>query len=444
MPDFESQGTELKREVTNFKEISKAACAFANAYGGRIIVGVGSDGKVHGIEDSELDNLQQRIEGALQPISPVPFHKIMVDEKENKKIVVCEIYQIGQGAFCTFGGIVYFRSGSVNIKLEGRTLQDYLVKRHILYFDETASPAKIEDISLEKIKDYLKRRMPITEFEESKYKDYLMNLGTAQQNGNFIIKNAGVLFFANEPTKFLPQNEIKLARFKGKEPIEIIDSRFVNLTIIELLKEAEDFIKKNTRVAMKIEKLERSDVPEYPYPVIREALVNALVHRDYFSRDSTQINIFDDRIELINPGTLPSGLSLQILGTLSVQRNPLIYRLMRDLGLVEGLATGIPRMRAQMKAAGMPEPRFEELGNFFRVTLFNKNFSDNSNLNERQKRALAYLEKNPSINTKTYAKQVGLSLPTAVSDLNDLVAKGLIKRIGKTRGAYFVKEKYFG
>ena len=388
-----------------------------------------------------MDLLQQRLEGALQPVSPVPFHKIMVEDKEGKKIVVCEIYQIGQGAFCTFGGIVYFRSGSVNIKLEGRTLQDYLVKRHILFFDESASSAKIDDLSLEKVRDYLRRRSPNNEFDESKYKENLVNLGVLQQNGSPIIKNAGVLFFANEPSKFLPQNEIKLARFKGNEPIEIIDSRFVRLTIIEMLKEAEDFIKKNTRVAMKIEKLERSEIPEYPYPVIREALVNALVHRDYFSRDSTQINIFDDRIEFINPGTLPSGLSLQILGTLSVQKNPLIYRLMRDLGIVEGLATGIPRMRAQMKAAGLPEPRFIELGNFFRVTLFNKNFSENSNLNEWQKRALAYLEKNPSINSKTYAKQLGISLPSAISSLNELAAKGLIKRIGKTRGAYYVGVK---
>jgi len=114
---------------------------------------------------------------------------------------------------------------------------------------------------------------------------------------------------------------------------------------------------------------------------------------------------------------------------------------MRDLGLVEGLATGIPRMRAGLRNAGLPEPRFEELGSFFRVTVYNKEWLEAGELSERQKRALSYLEKNPSLASKTYEKMVGVSHPVAVADLNGLTAKGLIKRIGKTRGAYYVPAK---
>ena len=153
-----------------------------------------------------------------------------------------------------------------------------------------------------------------------------------------------------------------------------------------------------------------------------------------------QINIFGNRLEIINPGTLPPGLTMKVLGGVSVQRNPLTYKLMRDIGLIEGLATGIPKMRSGMKKAGLPEPNFEELGSFFRVTLYNNATEETGMHGNRQKRAIAYLEKNPSINSKTYSKLAGISHPIAVSDLNDLVKKGILSKIGKTRGAYYTKK----
>lgn len=437
----ESQGLELKGKVDNFRDISKTACAFANAYGGKIILGISNNGTVIGVPKTELDVLQQRIEGAIQQVSPVPFHKIMVEEKEGKTTIVTEVYQIGHGAFCTFGGIVYYRAGSLDTKLEGRTLQDYLVNRHILSFDESKSRAKIEDIDREKLVAFIRKRSPDAQIEDRSVPELLLNLGVAQQNGELWINNTGALFFSKEPSRFIPQNEIKMARFAGKEAVDIIDSRFVNSTILDNLKDAEDFIKKNTKTAFKVrEKLAREEVPEYPYKVTREALVNAVTHRDYFSRDAVQINIFDDRLEIINPGTLPPGITFKVLGNLSVQRNPLTYRLMRDIGLIEGLATGIPKMRAGMKNAGLPEPEFEELGNFFMVTLYNKAEKDEGAAGKRQKRAISYLEKNPLINSKTYAKLTGISHPVAVSDLNDLTKKGILRKVGKTRGAYYVKK----
>lgn len=439
--DVESQGLEFKEKVENFRAVSKVACAFANAFGGKIVIGIDNKGNAIGVPEAEIDSLQQRLEGAIQLVSPVPFHKILVEDRDGKKTIQVEVYQIGQGSFCTFTGIVYYRTGSINSKLEGKTLQDYLIRRHILSFDESKSRAKLEDIDAGKLSEFLKKRSPNVKFEENKLPDYLLNLGLAQRNGELWVKNTAVLFFAKEPSRFLPQSEVKLAKFAGTQPVEILDSKFVALTLLENIREAEDFIRKNTRVAAKIDALERKQVPEYPLVVIREALVNAFTHRDYFSCDAVQVNVFEDRVEFINPGTLPSGLSMQLLGTLSVQRNPVTYRIMRDLNFVEGLATGIPRMRSAMQEFSLPQPIFEELGSFFRVTLFNKNRANAGAVSERQKRALAYLEKNASISSKTYEKMTSLSHPIAVADLNDLVAKGHLVRVGKTRGAYYISKK---
>lgn len=437
--NIENQNLEFKSKVENFREVSKTACAFANAFGGRLVIGIAPDGKVIGVAHGEIDSLQQRVEGAIQQVSPIPFHKITVEDKDGKKTVVAEIYQIGQRAFCTFGGIVYYRAGSTNTKLEGRTLQEYMVSRQILSFDESQSRAKLDDIDAEKLRSFMKARSPQVEFKENKIAEYLINLSLAQKDGELLIKNATMLFFAKDPSRFIPQNEVKLVRFKGTKPVEIIDSKSARGTVIENLKEAEDFIKRNTKMVFRIIRLQREEVPEYPAKATREAMVNSLTHRDYFSRDAVQINIFDDRIEFINPGTLPSGLTHQLLGTLSVQRNPLTYRIMRDLNLVEGLATGIPRMREAMKESGLPEPLFEELGSFFRVTLYNKRKIEVSQLSDRQKRAAAYLEKNSVITSKTYEKINDVSHPIAVSDLNNLIIKGFVKKIGKTRGAYYTK-----
>ena len=439
--EVEGQDLEFKRKVDNFREVGKTACSFANAFGGRIIIGIDDYGTGVGVPDSSIDSLQQRLEGAVQQVSPVPFHKITVEEREGKRLVVIEVSQAGQGTFCTHDGIVYHRTGSVNSKLSGRTLQDYLMDRYILSFDESRSQAKVADIDLERLETFLRRRTPDLRFERRRAGEYLLSLNLAQGNGELWMKNAALLFFAKEPERYVPQSEVKLVRFKGREPVDIIDSRFAGGTVLDILREAEEFIKRNTRTALRIEGLEREEVPEYPEPVTREALVNALTHRDYFSRDAVQINIFDDRIEFVSPGNLPAGLSMKLLGTVSKQRNPLTYRIMRDLGLVEGLATGIPRMRSAMRDAGLPEPVFEELGSFFRVTLRNSARGSTAGLNRRQGHALAHLEKNPTISSKTYAGLVKVSHPVAVADLNDLVARGILRKVGKTRGAYYELEE---
>jgi ATP-dependent DNA helicase RecG len=433
----EGQDLEFKRTVKNFKEVGKTACAFANAFGGRIVVGVDDRGSVVGIPDGEIDILQQRLEGAIQQVTPVPFHSVSVEEADGKRTVVVEVSKAGQGTFCTHDGIVYHRTGSVNTKLGGRTLQSYLMDRYILSFDESRSEAGLGDIDPARLEAFLVKRTPGLKFDGGRVMDYLTSLRLVKADERSSIMNAALLFFAKDPERFVPQSEIKLVRFKGREAVDIIDSRFVTGTVLDLLREAEDFIKRNTRTAFRIEGTEREEVPEYPHPVIREALVNALTHRDYFSRDAVQVNMFEDRIEFVSPGNLPTGLTLELLGTISKQRNPMTYHLMRDLGLVEGLATGIPRMRSAMRDADLPEPRFEELAGFFRVTIMNGTGVDSVGLNKRQQKALVHLQEDPRITSRQYRDMFDVSNPMAVADLNDMVERGILRKVGKTRGAYY-------
>jgi len=437
----ETSTIELKEKVTNFNDVAKTVCGFANAEGGKLVIGVTAKEIVVGVPVREVESLQQRLDGAVQTVSPVPFHKIEVVKDEGKNIIIVEVYKIGEGAFCTYGGIVYYRFGNTTRKMEGKTLQDFLIHRKILSFDESRSEAKLEDIDDEKISNYLQRRTPGFTYTPKNKLEILANLGVAKKNGDISIKNTAVLLFGRNTARFFPQNEIKLARFKGVNAVEIIDSNFIHKTLFENLQEASEFVRRNTKTRFETRGLERKEVGEYPEIVVREALVNAVVHRDYFSKDAIQLNIFDDRLEIINPGGLPQGLSMKLLGTLSIQRNSLIYRLLRDVRLVEGLATGIPKMREGMLQHGLPEPSFEDLGSFFKVTLYNTKRFDEGLLNVRQHKALSYLQKNKSITSQTYAKITGVSRVTAVKDFQDMMDKQLIQKVGKTRSAYYILAK---
>jgi ATP-dependent DNA helicase RecG len=438
MEYVETSMLELKEAVTNFNDIAKAACGFANAEGGKIVVGVTSKGIVTGVPAKEIDALQQRIDGAIQTVSPAPFHKIEVLKADGKSVISVEIYKIGEGAFCTHGGIVYYRFGTTIRKLEGKTLQDFLIHRKILSFDESRSEATIADLDDARIADYVLKRTPEFVYNSKNKADVLSNLGVIKKNGDVSVKNTAVLLFAKEPARFFPQNEMKLARFKRTIAVEIIDSKFIHKTLLENLAEANEFVRRNTKTRFSTKGLERTEVGEYPDKVVREALANALVHRDYFSKDATQLNIFDDRLEIINPGGLPQGLSMKMLGTLSIQRNPLIYRLLRDIRLVEGLATGIPRMRQGMLEQNLPEPVFEDLGSFFKVTLYNAPAGAQSLSSVRQQKALHYLQKNKSITSQTYATITGVSRVTAIKDIQDMIHKKVVRKVGTTRSAYYV------
>jgi ATP-dependent DNA helicase RecG len=231
-------------------------------------------------------------------------------------------------------------------------------------------------------------------------------------------------------------------RFKGTTPVQILDAAFVSRPMLRLLAEAETFVTRNTRNAFRIEGMDRVEVPEYPTNVIREALVNAVAHRNYFDSNAIQVNIFDDRIEFLSPGALPEGLALENLGAYSIQRNPMIYKMLRDVRKVEGLATGIPRIKEALHEGGYPEPSFEELGGkFFRLTVWNREFVGYEWLSQRQRVGLSFIEKNGSMTVVDYAEMNSLASSTATGDIREMIEKGLLERIGKTRGSRYVLKK---
>jgi len=193
---------------------------------------------------------------------------------------------------------------------------------------------------------------------------------------------------------------------------------------------------------------------EYPQEAVREAIVNAVVHRDYSRRGQRiRIFMFDDRIEVYSPGPLPPGVSLEKMRRLepqSVLRNPIIVGVFRDLGsrYIERLGTGIRRMALAMEEHGLPRPQFEEVGSEFWVRLMGpgERFMEEvtarpawaEGLNERQVEAVLYAGEHGRITNREYQALFEVSYDTAHRDLRQLLEKGLIERRGRGRGTYYV------
>ena len=437
----ENQKVEFKESFHSSQDISKIICGFANTEGGVLLLGVDDNGGIVGFGGGP-DQLQQQVSCANQNVSPQPLMSIEAFKKGGRGILAVIVQRPSDSVYYTFNGAIYVRVGSTNRRLEGQTHLEFLRNKQVLSFDNLEDPDfKIGDISKEHLRRYLSLRGMDDYLLSNNIEQYLVSNKLVSQSG--LIKNPAILFFANDPARYIPQCVIELVKFGGDEPVDILSHRSVKEDLISAKDAVIDFIKEHIdkRIDIKGEG-RRNEIFEYPMEVIREAIVNAMTHRDYFRYEGIQVSIFNNRLEITNPGSIPKGLSKELFGTISVQRNPVVYRLMKDIGLVEGLGTGIPRMKSAMRTAGLPEPEFTITESFFRITLFSKAVSakaeNKTQLNDRQLKAMAQIRKNGSINSSQYSKLTGVSVTTSVKDLNQMIGAGLIKKKGRYRNAFYV------
>lgn len=337
--------------------------AFANSAGGRILVGVRDDGSVVGAKDS--NDLRARIQDMARNCDPPvtvlvetvgDIVSVTVRESENKPV------QCRDGFF--------WRQGASTQKLTRDEIRDFFRSEGAIRFDTSLclSFRYPEDFDPEKFTSWL-RRSGIS--QRGDVEDILVNIDAAERSGGrLVFRNAGVLFFAREVQKFFRQAYVTCLLGKGTDKVHILDRKDFAEGAVADIEQALRFIERNTRVAYKIEELQREEVPEYPMAALREAITNATMHRDYFEAGANVfVEIYSDRIEVSSPGGLPKGLRVEELGSRSVRRNPLIADLLHRIGFIEKAGTGIRRMRDAAVDHGCPEPQFDP-GGFFTATFW--------------------------------------------------------------------------
>ena len=262
---------------------------------------------------------------------------------------------------------------------------------------------------------------------------------------------AGMLLFGRDPQRFLRSAEIICVRYATEQMSDEFERQDITGTLLEQIRQAETFVVNNMRRGMRITGMTHEENTEYPIAVVREAIVNAVAHRDYSIRgEGIRVLMFRDRLEIYSPGRLPGHVTLENLKEERYSRNEAVVAVLSDMGYIERLGYGIDRMIATMDGAGLPEPIFAETAAGFQVVLHSAGDDLVSSrpeaqrwphgfLNERQEMAIAFVQENDRITNSDYQALVpDVSPETIRRDLADLVAKNLLIRIGTKRATYYI------
>jgi ATP-dependent DNA helicase RecG len=425
--------------------------AFSNTKGGIVIIGVSDKSEVLGVDIGKktLESLANKIKQSTDPKVYPSIHVEEIDDKD-KPVVVIEVEE-GKQKPVLASGRAYKRVGKSNHKLGYEEIRNLALETSKIYWDErVCEDASLEDIEEDKVRWYLERREEIRKVkkpEKMKMGTLLLNIGAAKkENSETKPTNAGILFFGKNPQRFVLQSQLRTARFAGKTLTrDFLDRLDCSGALWEMVEGSEDFVRKNIRLfGFRTEySFQRIDKLEYPIKAIREAIINALIHRNYFERADTRVAIFDDMIEIISPGTFPEGVTPEEPKHVPV--NPVLCQLMYDVGYIEKYGSGIYMINELCKEWGIPRPEYElsevETKVIFRsggkAIVISEIEKLGVEMNERQREGLKIIFEKGKITNADYGKSFKISRNTATNDLSDLVEKGLIKRVGRGRGSYY-------
>ena len=450
-PERDKQGQHVAfvRGATSPGKLAEALVAFANAEGGTLLIGLEPrSGKPTGLEDPE-----EAVDGALKAalaIDPPLIIPIPQSIEQEGQPVLSVTVPPGLPNVYSYRGKYLVRDGARNRPLTPRQLRRLMMERGAVSFEALVPDgARLEDLDLARAESYLAALggMPSDSREEA-----LVKRGCLVERGNrFMPTYAGLLLFGREPQRWVRSSSILVARYAGTTMGDTFVRDEIRGTLPEQVRRAEAFVLDNMRRGVRLLGLERIEETEYPVEAIREAIVNAIAHRDYrIGGDEIRVLMFGDRIEVYSPGRLPGHITVDNLVEERFSRNEIIVQILSDMGFIERLGYGIDRMIRLMNGAGLPAPRFEETTAGFLVTLAGHGASliseqadllrwRQAGLNERQEQALAYLLEAGRITNREYQQLCpDVSAETIRRDLADLVSKDLLLKIGEKRATYYI------
>ncbi len=433
----------IEKDDIEYKEnfgdaVLKALCGFANTNGGEVIVGVSDKGEVKGVKitNEKLTKITEIIANRLG-IHP----EIKVEHYKRKEVLKVKVDR--SNVPISFNGKYYERIGNTTREMKPEKLKKFFLRgvNWDFLINESADFKEIDKGTVEKFLRLTKSKGRLTIFDEdTEAKKFFEHLKLSIDGK---INNAAIILFGRNPQKYFPNAVLRVVKLKNETTI--IGDKLIEGNLFEQVFKAEEAIKSFINVRYEIKNLVREEVWEYPLEAIREALINSIIHRDYFRYNvQTQIKIFDDYIWFFNIGDLPEGITLEQLKKPhpSVPRNPLIVHIFYLAGLIEEVGSGIGRIMTSMNLAGLPEPDFkEEMGGFsvyFRKDIYTEEYLKRLGLNERQIKAVMYVKEKGKITNKEYRELNGLSDEGARIDLTALVEKNVLKMKGSGRGAHYV------
>lgn len=449
MPNVFSLMQEGESETVEFKEqwrdesALKELAAFSNARGGTLLVGVADDGRVVGWNGSEdaLDALASKIADSLR-VHPTDLRTEAV---EGRQVLLVRVPQARTPV--AYRGRYHRRVGATTREIPPDELTRFLTRRTGQTWDALPAGRPVDDVSGEALRRFIQRaedRLPAARPEEPT-RSLLQKLDLLAEDG--VPARAAFLLFGEAPQALAFSAHVRMGRFK--DDITIVDEAAFKGTLFDQLDSVMRRFRQYLEVRYEIpgeaageeglEAARRREVWTYPLEALREATVNALIHRDYAALGNVEIRVYDDRVIVTSPGGLPEGITLGELKEprhASIQRNPRLAQVFYYAGLVERWGTGTARITQACLDRGLPEPEFEASANRFSVTFLQDLYTEErlreQGLSDRQVQAVLHAREHGSVDNAALQELADISKRTASRDLSDLEGRGILRRIGQT------------
>ena len=447
-----------KLEINKPKSWLKSVSAFANGRGGKLIFGVKEDNTILGLSDYQevSENISEIIKIKMDPN---PEFDMEIKELDGKVILILSVFA-GKNTpyFVVDGGTrtAYKRIGNQSVPASRIDLFNLSLKGEHISYDSLKSKKKLEDVSFKELRIEYKERTG-KDFEEKDLKSF----GLVDDENNLTI--AGALFADNYQ---IYQSRVFCTRWNGLTKasgrIEALDDVEFEGNIIYLLKASLDFVKRNSKKMWKKGPVYRIEYPEYPERAVQEALVNALIHRDYSVVGSeVHVDIYDDRLEIYSPGGMYDGTFVQDLNPLNVsstRRNPIIADVFARMDLMERRGSGLRKIieayEAEENYKKELKPEFKSTESSFTTILKNLNYdtqnvtqnvtqsegqNDGQKLkpSDRREKILEIIKNNHKITAYDLSKQFNVTDRTIKRDLKVLTDKKIIKYVGSAKDGHW-------
>ena len=448
------------------KTLIEEVCAFANSSGGYILMGVADDKTVKGIDTGNRSRFQ--IQDLLSRLQP----KLDVAVEIKKNLIIIHVPEGKEKPYgCPRG--FFMRVGANSQKMTRNEIISFFKKEGRIHFEELINEkASFEEDFDPKAFKYFLKLSGIS--PTIKQETLLQNLDCLSHDKK--LTNLGVLFFAKDIDFIMNYALVDCVLFRGTDKVKILDRKQYKDNIIENIENALVFIQRHINTEyVTTGRPRREEIPDYPEIALRETIVNAVCHRDYFDRRChVVVEVFADRVEIYNPGGLPGGLDPKKFGTKSVPRNLLIASMLHRANYIERAGTGIGRIKsalAKHKKKIDLKIDFSDKSVFYNVIFRKKGLMENAKkrlvettrkglaeatrkgmerttrkrlvetgrkrLMETQSKILEMMIKEPTTSKQKIAESIGISSTAVDKNIEVLKRKGLLKRIGPDKGDHW-------
>jgi predicted HTH transcriptional regulator len=358
----EDSKTQFKEKIDSIDALAAEICAFANTEGGQIIIGVTDKGELAGVDN--IHRLNQTISnaasGKLEPPLSVTTENILCNDK---LVVIINVPRGENKPYAANRTDYWIKVGADKRRATREELRRLMQASGTIYADEMIIPTtSIDDIDMFVFRDFYEKEYGMSLDQSGLPLEKLLTNLKLLKEGNLTL--AGLLIFGAKPSRMRPQYIIKAVAFPGTDISgnEYLDSENIDGILFHQYKDAMAFLKRNLKKVQRGQNVNLPGILEIPEIALEEAVVNALVHRDYFIDSSIRIFVFDDRVEIISPGKLPNTATIEnIKQGIQIARNPILLSFVPKLKIpYHGIGSGIRRMISECRKAGIKEPEFIE------------------------------------------------------------------------------------